>query len=438
VTLSLAALGFLTIGCFLLLTLFTRIPVIAALVLVPLVAALIGGFAGDLGSFATDGIKTVANVAAMIMFAILFFGLMLDKGLFEPMIVRVMAIIKDDPVRLCVASAALPMLVALDGDGATTFLISVTALLPVHRRLGVNPLVLPCIVALSAGVMNMLPWGGPTARAMTVLNAGIDEIFVPVLPAMIAGLIWVLGVAWWLGRKEALRLGPVKTTLPPACASEPELPNPTLFGFNLCLTLLVVLLLFRDLYASLLPLPAMPAPLVFLAAFAIALPVNCRTQQEQTDLFANHGGTIAQVVGMVMAAGIFTGVLNGSGMTKAMAEALASNMPQSFGPWFSGIVAVASMPLSLVLPPDAYYFGVLPVFAETAAAMGQDPLTIGRASIMGQMTTGFPLSPLTASTFVLLGLTGISLRDHQRFTFKWAFGTTAVMAFVGLLTGAIG
>ena len=138
-----------------------------------------------------------------------------------------------------------------------------------------------------------------------------------------------------------------------------------------------------------------------------------------------------------MAAGIFTGVLNGSGMTNAMAEMLASSVPQSLGPWLSGLVALASMPLSLVLPPDAYYFGVLPVFAETAATLGQDPVSIGRASIMGQMTTGFPLSPLTASTFILLGLTGVSLRDHQRFTLKWAFGTTVVMTLVGWATGAI-
>jgi CitMHS family citrate-Mg2+:H+ or citrate-Ca2+:H+ symporter len=435
--LSLATLGFLTVGGFLLLTLFTRLPVIAALILVPLAAVFLGGFVGDLGNFATDGIKTVANVAAMIMFAILYFGLMLDKGLFEPMILRIMALIKDDPIRLCIASATLPMLVALDGDGATTFLISVTALLPIHRRLGLNPLVLPCIVALSAGVMNMLPWGGPTARAMTVLNADVGAVFVPVLPSMAAGLIWVFAVAWWLGRREAVRLGNVRVEV-----SEPIDPRSTpssgaLFIFNLSLTVLVVLLLFRDLYATLVPLPPMPAPLIFMTAFAIAFPVNCRSGTEQNVLFANHGGTIAQVVGMVLAAGIFTGVLNGTGMTKAMAEMLASTVPQSLGPWLSGLVALASMPLSFVLPPDAYYFGVLPVFAETAASLGQDPLAIGRASILGQMTTGFPLSPLTASTFILLGLTGVSLRDHQRFTLKWAFGTTVVMTLVAWATGAL-
>lgn len=79
----------------------------------------------------------------------------------------------------------------------------------------------------------------------------------------------------------------------------------------------------------------------------------------------------------------------------------------------------------------------MPVIAETAGGLGHDPLEIGRAAILGQMTTGFPLSPLTASTFILVGMAGVSLNDHQRFIFLWAFGTTAVMTAVALLTGAI-
>ena len=202
----LAILGFVTIGVFLALVTLTRTPVIAALVLTPLAAVVAGGFSDQVGVFTIDGLKTVAPVAALIMFAVLYFGLMIDAGLFTPLIERLLGFVRGDPVRLCLATAALTMLVGLDGDGATTFLISITALLPVHRRLGITPLVLPAIVALAAGVMNMLPWGGPTARVMTVLGAGVDQVFIPVLPAMGMGILWVFFVAWWFGRSERRRL----------------------------------------------------------------------------------------------------------------------------------------------------------------------------------------------------------------------------------------
>lgn len=70
------------------------------------------------------------------------------------------------------------MLVALDGDGASTFLITISALLPVYKRLGMRPLVLAGVVCLGAGVMNMVPWGGPTARAMAALHLSSSDMFI--------------------------------------------------------------------------------------------------------------------------------------------------------------------------------------------------------------------------------------------------------------------
>lgn len=434
---AVAMLGLITIAAFLVITLTTRFPVVAALILVPVITSVFGGFAPSVGTHALDGIKLVMPVAAMIFFAILYFGLMLDNGLFEPMIGAILQFVHDDPLRLCIASVILPMLIALDGDGTTTFLISITALLPVHRRLGIQPLILPCLVGMAAGVMNMLPWGGPTARAMAALGGDISDIFTPVVPAMAAGIAWVLAVAVWMGLQERRRLGNTTVDAPVALPAAPSTPANGIFWFNLGLTVVVVLLLFRDLYAAFIPLPEMHSALVFMAAFAIALPINCRSTDEQARQLASHAPSIVSVTSMVLAAGVFTGLLNGTGMTRAMAEMLAGAVPHSLGPWLATIVAVTGMPLSLVLPPDAYYFGVLPVFAEAAKAMGEEPMAIGRGAILGQMTTGFPISPLTASTFILIGLSGVTLRDHQRFMFKWAVGTTIVMTMTAFAIGAL-
>lgn len=132
-----------------------------------------------------------------------------------------------------------------------------------------------------------------------------------------------------------------------------------------------------------------------------------------------------------------TAVLTLLGMIEAMARSVVGVIPDSAGGALPVVVAITGMPLSLVFTPDAYYFGVLPVLAETSVAFGGSSAEVGTAAILGQMTTGFPLSPLTASTFILLGMSGVELGAHQRFLFKWAFGTTIVMTAVALLTGAI-
>ena len=203
----LAALGFATIAVFLIAIMTKRVSVLVALILIPTVAGLVAGFGTGLGKMMLEGITRVAPVGVMIIFAVLYFGLMLDVGLFEPMIKRLLRFVKGDPLKVALATAVLTMAVSLDGDGATTFLITISAMLPLYQRLGMNRLVLSGIVCLGAGVMNIIPWGGPTVRAMAALKADSSVIFNPVVPAMLVGILWVLFVAYIFGRQERARLG---------------------------------------------------------------------------------------------------------------------------------------------------------------------------------------------------------------------------------------
>jgi CitMHS family citrate-Mg2+:H+ or citrate-Ca2+:H+ symporter len=440
-----ATLGFLTVGTFLALTLWTRTSVLVALIMVPIGFALIGGHGAQLGEYIGEGVLKVAPVAVMIAFAVLYFSLMIDLGLFDPVIRKVLAWAGGDPMKITVGTAVITLLVALDGDGASTFLITVSALLPIYRRIGMRPLVLTGVVALAAGVMNMIPWGGPTVRAMAALNVSSAELFLPVLPAMGAGIAWVLVAAYLIGRRERKKIGVCQIEQVPTSDARPAAGGPgavhegdlstrgrvvgrVRMTFNVVLTLaLIVVLLFG----------LVPLEVAFVIAFALAAAVNIPTWDKQRELFERHGGNVVLVVSMIFAAGVLTGILSGTGMITAMAEALVGVVPDSASGLLPVLTAVVAMPLSLVFTPDAFYFGVLPVLAETTASLGGDPAEIGRAAILGQMTTGFPLSPLTASTFILVGMANVELGKHQRHIFLWAFATTMVMTVVALATGAL-
>ncbi|GHE85390.1 citrate transporter [Amycolatopsis deserti] len=425
----LALAGFLTIGVFLAGVLSRRVSVLLALTVVPVLAALAVGAAPRLGELIGKGLTTVAPVAIMITFAVLYFCLMIDAGLFDPAVRRILRWAKGDPLKITVGTAALTVLVALDGDGASTFLITVSALLPLYQRLGMRRLVLAGVVALGAGVMNLVPWGGPTARAMAALNADSGRIFLPLLPAMLAGIAWVLLAAWLIGRAERKRIGvlDLEGEIPAAIVERTRADRVRSWA-NVVLTLALVAALLAQV-AKL--------EVLFVGAFVLALLVNRPKWSQQQELFERHGHNVVLVTTMIFAAGVFTGILSGTGMIEAMARALVSVVPDWAGGALPVLTALTGMPLSLVFTPDAYYFGVMPVLAETSAALGGDPAEVARAALLGQMTTGFPLSPLTASTFILVGMAGVDLGEHQRFVFKWAFGTTVVMTAVALVTGAI-
>lgn len=428
----LAILGFATIAVFLVLIMLKRLSVITALVLIPVVFGLFAGFNFiELGDMTLAGIKQVAPTGILLMFAVLYFATMLDAGLFDPVIATIIRYVKGDPLKVIMGTAILTMIVHLDGDGTATFMIVLSAFLPIYKQLNINRLILPGIVALSVGPLHLVPWSGTSVRAISTLNSDAVHIFNPNIPAIVAGIGWVLFVAYFLGKRERKRLGVIHLAYDHKenfSKEQSDLRRPGLIFFNAGLTVLLIFSLMMGW---------LPAPFLFILAAVLALVVNYPRITDQHKILKAHGANIFLVSSMIFAAGVFSGILTGSKMIEAMATSLVDMIPHQHGSLLPVVTAVISMPASIFFTPDAYYFGVVPVLSNTASQLGVDPLEIGRASLLGQMTVGFPLSPLTASTFLLIGLSGVDLGEHQRFTFKWAWATTIVMTIAALITGSI-
>ena len=434
---SLTIQAFAMIIAFMTLIMTKRMPVLTALILVPIGFALLGGFGPtDIGPMMLDGVKAIAPTAAMLMFAILFFGIMIDVGLFDPVVKLVVRAVHGDPLRIVVGTAVLALVVSLDGDGATTYLVVTAAMLPLYTRLGMNPLMLACVIMMAGGVMNILPWGGPTARAAAALKVDAGELFVPMIPAIVVGSAWVIFVAWLFGRRERQRLGVLDPQalgeIHAVTVDETEsdatsgIRRPKLFWVNVLLT--------AALMTGLL-LGVLPLSVLFMIACALALTINYPTLKQQRDRIEHHAGNVLSVVSVILAAGILTGILSGTKMVDAMANSVVSLVPDAFGPYLAIITGVLSLPFTFFISNDAFYYGVVPVLSQAAAAYGISAAEIGRASLIGQPV--HLLSPLVPSTYLLVALVGVELGDHQRFTLKWTIVTAFILLAIGLATASI-
>jgi citrate-Mg2+:H+ or citrate-Ca2+:H+ symporter, CitMHS family len=473
----LTILGFAMIATFLVLIMMKKMSPIAALVLIPALFCVFVGKGAKLGDYVIDGVTSLAPTAAMLMFAIVYFGVMIDVGLFDPVVRGILKFAKADPMRIVVGTAILAAIVSLDGDGSTTFMITVSAMYPLYKRLKMSLVVMTGVAAMANGVMNTLPWGGPTARAATALKLDASDIFVPMIPALAVGLLGVFVLSYVLGKRERKRLGVLtldevlveekveetETVLVGAGSgaagsgasgtdkvtggsgsgtdAEDEAgdaerfqvldPNratlrPKLYWFNALLTLTLLTAMIMEW---------LPIPVLFLIGAALALTVNFPHIPDQKARLAAHADNVLNVSGMVFAAAVFTGVLQGTGMVDHMARWMVDVIPEGMGPHMALVTGVLSLPLTYFMSNDGFYFGVLPVLAEAGAAHGVTPLEMARASLVGQ-----PLhmsSPLVPAVYVLVGMAKVEFGDHTKFVVKWAALTCLLILGAGILFGII-
>nr|WBO77021.1 citrate:proton symporter [Streptomyces sp. SBE_14.2] len=460
----LTILGFAMIATFLVLIMMKKMSPIAALVLIPALFCVFVGKGAHLGDYVIEGVTGLAPTAAMLMFAIVYFGVMIDVGLFDPIVRGILKFAKADPMRIVVGTAVLAAIVSLDGDGSTTFMITVSAMYPLYKRLKMSLVVMTGVAAMANGVMNTLPWGGPTARAATALKVDASDIFVPMIPALLVGLLFVLVLSYVLGLRERRRLGvlTLEEALEPQEAEtvlvgaggqgsdkstvsagaglgsddaeddfrgldpERDTLRPKLYWFNALLTVSLLTAMIMEW---------LPIPVLFLLGAALALSVNFPRIPDQKARLAAHADNVLNVSGMVFAAAVFTGVLQGTGMVDSMAKWMVDVIPEGMGPHMTLVTGLLSLPLTYFMSNDGFYFGVLPVLAEAGAAHGISPLEMARASLVGQ-----PLhmsSPLVPAVYVLVGMAKVEFGDHTRFVVKWAAATCLVILGAGILFGTI-
>ena len=433
----LGLIGFLTMAIIILLLLRSKTIPAIAFVAVPTVMAPIAGFSvEEIGGFVKKGVASTSSMAALFIFSITFFGIMTDAGMFDRIIDALVGRAGNNVVAITVLTAVIACIGHLDGSGASTFLITIPAMLPIYQKLGMRATTLMLICTSAMGVMNLMPWGGPTMRAATVVGVDPTDLWTTLIPMQVVGLVICFAIAVIMGRleiKNGAGYNPnrkiVTSTEESAVSGEKkkELVRPRLFWFNLILTIALILVLsFADL----------PSYYVFMIGVAIALLVNYPGSKLQNKIIKSHSSAAITMASTLLAAGVLLGILGESGIMDAMATAMVSVIPSFMGPYIAIIFGILSVPLALAFDTDSYFYGVLPIVVGIGESFGVSPVDVAIALVVCRNCATF-ISPVVPATYLGCGLAGVEIKDHIKVSFFWIWGVSLVCLVSGIILGII-
>ena len=436
----LSIIGLATIIIIVLLLLSNKVTPIVALVLVPIVGAIVAGFNFiEIGEFFNSGMQSVFSVVVMFIFAILFFGIMQDVGVFDPLINKIIIISRGNVVSVAVGTVIIAAIAHLDGSGASTFLITIPALLPLYKRLKMNPYLLLLLVGTSASVMNMVPWAGPLGRTASVLDMDVAELWRPLIQIQIIGLVLLVGLAVLLGMREkrliARRLvydqdvTEVEELTTSSLEDEKKvaLKRPKLFWINVLLALTVIAVLVWG---------EVPTGFVFMIGVSLALPLNYPNVKDQMDRIREHAPNALMMASIILAAGSFLGILNGTNMLDSIATDLVTILPAFIIPYLHIIIGFFGVPFDLLLSTDAYYYALLPIVDQVVTGFGVSSLSAAYAMIIGNIIGTF-VSPFSPALWLALGLAGLEMGRHIRYSFMIMWGFSIVLLIVAIVLGVV-
>lgn len=428
-----ALIGFAMIVAIVFLLLKGKMSPIVVLTLIPAIAALLLGFGPvEIADFIKDGVKTTTSNGILFIFSVIYFGVMSDTGMFDVIVQKLVKLAGNNVIAVTVATALIATIAHLDGTTATTVLITIPALYPVYKKMKIDTRILLCLTGACMGVMNLLPWGGPVARAATVLSMDANDLWHIMIPVQILGLIANIAVAVLLGMfaiKHGAGQGKGKeiTVDEKAQQEEEALRRPKLLIFNLVLTVVLLAVLSTGVVTSY---------VAFLVALSIGLAVNYPDLKLQDKLIKKHAPAALIISATLFSAGAMVGVFDGTGMLTEMANVIISFVPSFMGQYLHIIFGILALPLGLCIGTDAYFYGIMPLVIEVGSTYGIDPLSTACAMIIGK-NLALMVSPLVPATYLATGLTDVELKDHMKFSIPIYWGVSIVMLIVAVFLGVV-
>lgn len=429
----LTAIGFLMLLVIVLLLLSGKVSLPPIFVVIPVLACLICGFAlGDINKFIGTGLSSVLNTVALFTFAVLYFSILNDVGMFDVIVSKLMRFLGNKVELVMWITCLVATISHLDGSGATTMLVTIPMMLPIYKKMKIRPQALLLLAAICSGSMNMTPWCSSVLRLTSATATDAMELWRYVLPLQVVCLVLSYLVVIPLAKIERKNgagmtneeFNALKATLDQPVETKVSMP---IIIFDIVLTLILLIAMLTGVVKS---------NLGFMMGLAIALVVNFPNPKEQTKKVKEFGGTALNMIMIIFSIGVLVGVLKDSGMMDGMVQTILAVIPESLGSHLTWIVSALSVPLSMFLGSDTVYMAVAPIMANVVTAFGSSVMQLNAAFLIGACLSA-NLCLVGPTPYLALGLADVDMPSNLKYCFPWVFGISLIVSVLAGIMGVI-
>lgn len=347
----------------------------------------------------------------MIIFAMTYFTLLTETGFFNTIANGVFRLSKGKMSiwAVMIMTVTFISIGKLTTSIATAYLVTFPLMMTFYDRIGFNKNDAMCLATVAHGATGWFPWGMNIAMTASLVSVDTTALAAAAMKISFFFIPVILFEILYLGycHKKAggaMKVELSKEELDAMCVKDNDNPNrrPKMFWINFIVLVIAIAALIIG-YASY---------FVFSVATLVTILLNYPSPKQHEPIANKVCVPVMNMLILFIGISMYVGVFNGTGMTAAIAEFAANNIPASMGRYVH-LIALALMVFVVRVVPYQVFNSLYPVFVSFGSVFGLNTVTV-IAPFVNNLGLGTGASPLSATTLVGCGLLGIDAEEYSK------------------------
>lgn len=363
--------------------------------------------------------------------AVLFFGILQEAGVFDAIIKFIINHLGNNVLGTLLITAVIGMATQLSGSGATCALCTIPTVRPLYEKQNIRREALLLIETLASGVICLMPWAPGINEVSAYVDLDVYDVFLRIRPLVIFSILAVFALCFIVAAFEKKNGAGMTDEEFQKVKAEINKPLEFKMGKTMAIVdglaaLFIIICLLGGWLKS---------NVAFALGFVVLLFLNYRTAKDKGEYLKMKAGMCFNLAFTMLGVACIVGINNGAGGLSDLSNLIANSGFSVIIPHLPFILCLLSMPLSITISGSKNSV-VVPAVVAMVAGYGMGALDVMPA-VFACGVISANLNLYNASPYLALGLAGVEMKDHLKYSLVPVYVFSLVMIAFMAVTGVV-